>query len=100
MKDKSVLIPDFGIGNLPSIIRIVEKVGGSCSVSQDPEELLGADKIIIAGVGALIMGSLAVFLPLPVISGNNRIVSSRSQGFAARVGNSRDFLKGMNKWIV
>lgn len=60
MKDKSVRIPDLGIGNLPSIIRMVEKVGASCSVARDPEELAGADKIIFAGVGAFDHGMTAL----------------------------------------
>jgi glutamine amidotransferase len=60
MKDHSVLIPDFGVGNLPSIIRMVEKVGGCCSVSRHPEELLRADKIIFAGVGAFDHGMKAL----------------------------------------
>jgi glutamine amidotransferase len=60
MKDKSVRIPDLGIGNLPSIIRMVEKVGASCSVARYPEELAGADKIIFAGVGAFDHGMAAL----------------------------------------
>lgn len=60
MKNKPVLIPDFGIGNLPSIVRMVEKVGISCSVSHDPDELLEADKIIFAGVGAFDHGMKAL----------------------------------------
>lgn len=60
MKNKPVLVPDFGVGNLPSIVRMVEKIGSSCSVSHDPEELLGADKIIFAGVGAFDHGMKAL----------------------------------------
>ena len=60
MQDKPVLIPDLGIGNLPSIIRMAEKVGASCSVTRDPEELAGADKIIFAGVGAFDHGMAAL----------------------------------------
>lgn len=60
MQDKPVLIPDFGVGNLPSIIRMVEKVGASCSVTRDPKELAGADKIIFAGVGAFDQGMAAL----------------------------------------
>ena len=60
MQDNPVLIPDLGIGNLPSIIRMAEKVGASCSVTRDPEELAGADKIIFAGVGAFDHGMAAL----------------------------------------
>lgn len=60
MQDKRVLIPDLGIGNLPSIIRMAEKVGTSCSVAREPEELAGADKIIFAGVGAFDHGMTAL----------------------------------------
>jgi glutamine amidotransferase len=60
MQGKPILIPDLGIGNMPSIIRMVEKVGGSCSISRDPGELAGADKIIFAGVGAFDHGMKAI----------------------------------------
>ena len=60
MKDNPVLIPDLGIGNLPSIIRMAERVGASCSVTRDPGELAGADKIIFAGVGAFDHGMTAL----------------------------------------
>jgi imidazole glycerol-phosphate synthase subunit HisH len=52
MNTKSILIPDFGIGNFASIIRMAEKSGYSCAIARQPEELMSADKIILAGVGA------------------------------------------------
>jgi glutamine amidotransferase len=39
---------------------MVEKVGGSSAISHDPEELLEADKIIFAGVGAFDHGMKAL----------------------------------------
>lgn len=60
MKTKSTLIPDFGIGNLASIIRMAEKSGYSCAIARQPEEIMNADKIILAGVGAFDHGITAL----------------------------------------
>lgn len=42
---------DYGIGNFGSVIRMIEKVGGSARRISTPEELLRANKIILPGVG-------------------------------------------------
>lgn len=47
-----VLVPDYGCGNLASIVRMCEKVGGRCRIIDQPDFLVQADKIILAGVGA------------------------------------------------
>jgi imidazole glycerol-phosphate synthase subunit HisH len=46
------LLPDYGCGNLRSIVRMVEKVEGRIRVVSDPRELRRADRIVVAGVGA------------------------------------------------
>lgn len=60
MNTKSILVPDFGIGNFASIIRMAEKCGYSCAIARQPEELISADKIILAGVGAFDHGISAL----------------------------------------
>lgn len=52
-----VLVPDYGCGNLASVLRMCEKVGGSCNITGDPAALARADKIILGGVGAFDHGA-------------------------------------------
>lgn len=47
-----IVIVDFGMGNLRSVLRRVQKLGHSAILSSSPEELEKADKIILPGVGA------------------------------------------------
>ncbi len=48
----SVLIVDYGLGNLGSIRRSLEECGASVRVSGDPEALLAASRIVLPGVGS------------------------------------------------
>jgi imidazole glycerol-phosphate synthase subunit HisH len=47
-----VALPNLRTGNFASVIRMVQKVGGSARLVDSPADLRGADKIILAGVGA------------------------------------------------
>lgn len=49
---KRVAIVDYGIGNTMSVMRAVEQVGGSPSLSSDPDAIRNADRVILPGVGA------------------------------------------------
>jgi glutamine amidotransferase len=51
MKDM-ITIVDYGMGNLRSVHKAVERVGYDAQVTADPEEVLNASKIILPGVGA------------------------------------------------
>ena len=50
-----IAIVDYGMGNLHSMARAVERVGGGAHVflASEPEQLLRADKVIFPGVGAI-----------------------------------------------
>lgn len=52
MKQADVVVPNYGCGNLASIQRICERIGHSCTIAERPEQLLGAPRVILAGVGA------------------------------------------------
>jgi glutamine amidotransferase len=52
MDISNTMVPDFGIGNIASIIRMSEKIGSPCKVVHQPTELDHAEKIILSGVGA------------------------------------------------
>ena len=47
-----LLIIDYGAGNLRSVVRAVRIAGGHGIVSQEPDELLNADAVIMPGVGS------------------------------------------------
>lgn len=47
-----ICVVDYGMGNLRSVSKAIEKLGGEVRVSSDPEDLERAEKIILPGVGA------------------------------------------------
>jgi len=47
-----IVVVDYGMGNLGSIVNMVRKVGGRARRSTGPEDLAEADKIILPGVGS------------------------------------------------
>jgi glutamine amidotransferase len=49
---KLIAIIDYGMCNLDSVARAVERVGGQAMVTDDPRELGEADGLILPGVGA------------------------------------------------
>jgi imidazole glycerol-phosphate synthase subunit HisH len=47
-----IAIIDYQMGNLRSVQKAIEHVGGSASITADPKLILAADKVILPGVGA------------------------------------------------
>ena len=47
-----LLLVDYGMGNLRSVSKALEKVGFSVKVSSDPEEVKRAEVLVLPGVGA------------------------------------------------
>jgi imidazole glycerol-phosphate synthase subunit HisH len=56
----SILVPNLSIGNFASVLRMVQKVGGTAQLVDSPAELRDARKIILAGVGAFDNGMKAI----------------------------------------
>jgi imidazole glycerol-phosphate synthase subunit HisH len=50
-KNRIALI-DYGIGNLRSVEKALQAVGGAITLTEDPQEILAADKVVLPGVGA------------------------------------------------
>jgi glutamine amidotransferase len=48
----SIAIIDYGMGNLHSVSKAVERLGYEAAVTADPAAILGADGVILPGVGA------------------------------------------------
>ncbi|WP_302081980.1 imidazole glycerol phosphate synthase subunit HisH [Salinibaculum rarum] len=51
-----VVVVDYGLGNLRSVTRGLERAGASVELSADPETLGAADGIVLPGVGAFSEG--------------------------------------------
>lgn len=49
---KTIGVIDYGMGNLRSVGKAVERMGGSVYVGSEPKKLRRADKLILPGVGA------------------------------------------------
>ena len=47
-----ICVIDYGMGNLRSVSKAIEKVGGQVKVSSAPQDLEQAEKIVLPGVGA------------------------------------------------
>lgn len=47
-----IIVVDYGMGNLRSVSKALEHLGGKVLVSSSPEDILKADKIVLPGVGA------------------------------------------------
>jgi imidazole glycerol-phosphate synthase subunit HisH len=51
-----IVIVDYGVGNVGSILNMLKKAGLKAVASSDPEILEGADKLILPGVGSFNAG--------------------------------------------
>ncbi|RME09525.1 MAG: imidazole glycerol phosphate synthase subunit HisH, partial [Aquificota bacterium] len=47
-----LLLVDYGMGNLRSVSKALEKVGFSVKISSEPEDVKSADILVLPGVGA------------------------------------------------
>ena len=48
----AVAIIDYGMGNLRSVQKAVEKVGSTATITSDPQQIAAAGRLILPGVGA------------------------------------------------
>jgi imidazole glycerol-phosphate synthase subunit HisH len=46
-----IVIIDYGMGNLHSILRKFERIGQTCEITGDPGKIMAADKLVLPGVG-------------------------------------------------
>ena len=49
---KRIVIIDYGLGNLHSVFRGLERAGAAPTITADPETIAAADGIVLPGVGA------------------------------------------------
>ena len=51
-----IVIIDYGVGNLSSVFNALQAIGVQAEITNDPEKIRAADKIILPGVGAFKAG--------------------------------------------
>jgi glutamine amidotransferase len=56
----SVVIVDYGLGNLFSVVEALTHIGASVHCSSSPSDILKADKVILPGVGAFADGMAGI----------------------------------------
>src|SRR3989344_266135 len=54
--NKKIAIIDYGVGNLYSVKKALDKFSGNVFITEEPEKLLSADAIILPGVGSFEAG--------------------------------------------
>lgn len=47
-----VVVVDYGVGNLHSVVKAIEHEGGSVEVTSKPDDVRNADRLVLPGVGA------------------------------------------------
>lgn len=52
MKQTDIAIIDYQMGNLRSVQKALEHVGASATITDDPDQIVAAHKVILPGVGA------------------------------------------------
>lgn len=60
MSSPEVVVIDFGVGNLLSVQRGLEHCGAKVNITNDPEIILSARRVVLPGVGAFRNGMLAL----------------------------------------
>lgn len=58
--ERIILIADYGMGNMGSIVNMFKKVGGKAEICSDPERIAVAAKLVLPGVGAFDHGMLGL----------------------------------------
>jgi glutamine amidotransferase len=55
-EEAMIVIIDYGMGNLGSILNMLKKIGAPAKISSDVQEIANAQKLILPGVGAFDSG--------------------------------------------
>lgn len=51
-----IVIVNYGVGNIYSILNMLKKIGIEAKLSESPQDILNADKVILPGVGSFDYG--------------------------------------------
>jgi glutamine amidotransferase len=58
MDTNSIVIIDYGMGNIGSVANMIKKAGGNAIITSDKEQILRAKKLLLPGVGAFDAGMI------------------------------------------
>jgi glutamine amidotransferase len=72
-----IVIVDYGVGNLGSILNMLKKIGAEAVISADPGEIAQANKLILPGVGAFDHGMQNLYQRNLVAALNNSVLQQR-----------------------
>lgn len=91
-----VTIVDYGLGNIFSVSRAVERVGASVHLTDRPAEILRAERLILPGVGAFAVGmeglrERALVGPIRDYAASGRPLLGICLGMQMLVGASEEF---------
>ncbi len=73
-----IVVVDYGMGNIGSIVNMIKKVGGRAEVARGPDDLRRADKLILPGVGAFDHGMAGLHRLGYVDVLNERVLEART----------------------
>jgi len=51
-----IVIIDYGLGNIGSVLNIIKKIGGDAIISSEIDVIKKADKLILPGIGSFDAG--------------------------------------------
>ena len=60
MKNNQIIVVDSGIGNLASVVNMIQKIGGEAKISSSLDEIRQAQKLVLPGVGSFDAGIIAL----------------------------------------
>ena len=72
-----IAIIDYGMGNLRSVQKALEKVGATAMITQDSNVIQDADKVILPGVGAM-QPAMEKLTELDLISTIQSVIESKT----------------------
>jgi glutamine amidotransferase len=81
-----LVIVDYGVGNLAAIKNMLKKAGSDSLISEDPETIRKADKLILPGVGAFdtCAGKLQASGLIPLL--NRKVLEEKTPTLGVCVG--------------
>lgn len=71
-----IAIIDYGMGNLRSVQKAIEKSGASAIITSDPHEISAAERVILPGVGAF-RDAIAALKRLDLVEAINDVVAAQ-----------------------
>lgn len=91
-----VTVVDYGIGNLFSVARALEKCGAHVLLSDKPDEIANAERLVLPGVGAYYQGmqglrERGLIEPLHVFAASGRPMLGICLGMQMLFGSSTEF---------